>query len=77
MERTVKVVVGVVALGVTTCYKVAIYVLTAGQYCTGTGTGSTRFYRVCNDLSLVLLLFVDLLLFIGGVFILKHNIRLA
>jgi death-on-curing protein len=73
--RIDRVVVGAVVFGLTICYKVAMYVVTAGQYCSGTGTGSTRFYRVCNDLSLVLLLFVDLIIFIACLFLLKHDIK--
>jgi hypothetical protein len=43
-------------------YKGVAYALAAGQYCSGTGTGETRFYRLCNDLSFFIPLGLDLIL---------------
>jgi hypothetical protein len=33
------------------CAQAFVYALVAGDFCSGTGTGETRFYRLCNDSS--------------------------
>jgi hypothetical protein len=43
------------------CYKIVTYAQIAGEYCTGTGTGSTRFFRLCNDMWLFTALITEFL----------------
>lgn len=47
------------------CYKITVYALATGEYCSGTGRGSTRFFRLCNEMSLVIPLAFDFVLLIG------------
>lgn len=47
------------------CYKTGMYVFIAGDYCSGTGRGSMRFFRLCNEIWLILPLIIDFLLVAG------------
>jgi hypothetical protein len=61
-KKGVKVIAYLLASFFVFLYKGVAYSLAAGQYCSGTGTGETRFYRLCNDLSFFIPLGLDLLL---------------
>jgi hypothetical protein len=47
------------------CYKIIAYALVAGDYCSGTGRGSTRFFRLCNETWLIVPLIMDFLFLAG------------
>ena len=60
--KTAKLVACILLYLLVIIYKFVAYVLSWGGYCSGTGTGTTRFYRLCNYSSFFILLLPDLLL---------------
>lgn len=47
------------------------YVAVWGNYCSGTGTGGSRYFRVCNDVWLIVILVISFLVFLGMTRLLK------
>ncbi len=52
-------------------YEILMYALFSGDYCSGTGTGASRFFRVCNETWLIVMLVADFLVLLGIVILLK------
>ena len=42
-----------------------MYILIAGEYCSGTGRGSTRSFRLCNEIWLIIPLIIDFLVMVS------------
>jgi hypothetical protein len=59
--------------GANVCYKVTYYALLADVYCSGTGTGETRFFRICNEFWLVFILALDALLLLSLLALIKYR----
>ena len=57
------------------CCKTTLYSLAAGQYCSGTGKGNTRFYRLCDEIWLLLPLALDFLVVSALAMLFETRIR--